>query len=96
MNYMKIYNNIIKNAKSKNRSKGNGEYFEKHHIIPKCQGGTNNPNNLVLLTAREHYICHKLLQMANPHDRDLAYAYLCKVISMKIYLNLLEFYCLHK
>ena len=57
MDYMRIYNSIIQNAQSKNRKKGKGEYFENHHILPKCQGGTNNPNNLVLLTAREHYIC---------------------------------------
>lgn len=37
------------------------QYSEKHHIIPKSLGGTNNNDNLVELTAREHYICHILL-----------------------------------
>jgi hypothetical protein len=36
-------------------------YIEKHHIIPKCLGGTNDPSNLVKLTGREHFICHWLL-----------------------------------
>ena len=36
-------------------------YCEKHHIIPKSEGGTNDPDNLVNLTAREHYIAHLLL-----------------------------------
>lgn len=36
-------------------------YVEKHHIIPKCIGGDNSPNNMVPLTAREHFICHRLL-----------------------------------
>lgn len=36
-------------------------YIEKHHILPKCLGGSNAQNNLVLLTAREHFICHLLL-----------------------------------
>lgn len=36
-------------------------YLEKHHIVPKCMGGTNNPDNIVPLTAREHFICHWLL-----------------------------------
>lgn len=36
-------------------------YVEKHHIIPKCLGGTNSKLNLVKLTAREHFICHVLL-----------------------------------
>lgn len=35
--------------------------IETHHIIPKSIGGSNKPENLVKLTAREHYIAHKLL-----------------------------------
>lgn len=38
-----------------------GEYFETHHIVPKSLGGTDDKNNLVNLTAREHYIAHLLL-----------------------------------
>jgi len=34
---------------------------EKHHIIPKSEGGKDEPDNLVNLTAREHYIAHLLL-----------------------------------
>lgn len=36
-------------------------YTEKHHIIPKCLGGDNKSSNLVHLTAREHFICHRML-----------------------------------
>ena len=36
-------------------------YTEKHHIIPKSLGGDNSANNIVVLTAREHFIAHKLL-----------------------------------
>ena len=36
-------------------------YVEKHHIIPKSEGGRDEPPNLVNLTAREHYIAHLLL-----------------------------------
>lgn len=36
-------------------------YVERHHIIPKCLDGADDPTNLVRLTAREHYICHLLL-----------------------------------
>lgn len=39
----------------------NNGYTESHHIVPKSLGGTNNKDNLVRLTAREHYICHLLL-----------------------------------
>jgi hypothetical protein len=37
------------------------EYCEKHHIIPKSIGGSNDEENMVLLTAREHLVAHKLL-----------------------------------
>lgn len=36
-------------------------YCETHHIIPKSEGGKDEPDNLVNLTAREHYIAHLLL-----------------------------------
>jgi hypothetical protein len=61
MNYEKIYNQIIENAKTLNRVKGKDMIFENHHILPKSIGGGNNKENLVLLTPKEHYICHRLL-----------------------------------
>jgi len=59
MNYKRIYDQIIERAK--NRKYDDLEYYENHHIIPKCMGGNDDPNNLVELTAREHFICHWLL-----------------------------------
>lgn len=56
--YTNWYFNIINNTKNKQYSK---EYCENHHIIPKCIGGLDNFDNLVKLSAREHYICHLLL-----------------------------------
>ncbi|CAB4153686.1 HNHc domain containing protein [uncultured Caudovirales phage] len=44
-----------------NRFKGDGNYYESHHIIPRWKGGNNSKSNLVLLTAREHYLAHYLL-----------------------------------
>jgi hypothetical protein len=60
MNYTRIYKNIIERAKQQQRDKKQG-YFERHHILPKSIGGTNSKENLVLLTAKEHYIAHMLL-----------------------------------
>ena len=59
MNYQKIYNNLI--TKRQNEILPDEIYGEKHHIIPKCLGGNNKKENLVRLTAREHYIAHLLL-----------------------------------
>ena len=70
MNYKKIYTNLIE--KAKNRSL-NG-YFETHHIIPKCIGGTNELSNLVNLTPEEHYLAHQLLVKIYPDNYKLVKA----------------------
>jgi hypothetical protein len=36
-------------------------YVERHHVIPKCIGGTNKISNIVCLTPEEHYVAHQLL-----------------------------------
>ena len=57
--YTKCYYSIISKAHSRVLPKET--YTERHHIIPKSLGGSNLKNNLVKLTAREHFICHLLL-----------------------------------
>ena len=57
MNYAKIYDDLI--ARGKNRVLES--YKERHHIIPRCLGGTDEPENLVDLTPEEHYVAHQLL-----------------------------------
>jgi hypothetical protein len=75
MNYSRIYNQIIDRAKSENRIRNTGIYYERHHIVPKCLGGLNSKDNLIDLTAREHYICHKLLIKIYPDNKSLHHAY---------------------
>jgi hypothetical protein len=55
--YTRWYNNITENAKSRHID----DYTERHHILPRSLGGTDDATNLVNLTAREHFICHWLL-----------------------------------
>lgn len=74
MNYLNVYNNLINKAKSEGRIKSWGLYYEWHHIIPKCLGGNNLKDNLVLLTAREHFIAHKLLAKINKGNSGIVYA----------------------
>jgi hypothetical protein len=59
--YTRWYYSIVTNAKNQNRTKFKGCYYEKHHIIPQSLGGSESPENLVLLTYREHFLCHWLL-----------------------------------
>jgi 5-methylcytosine-specific restriction endonuclease McrA len=62
MDYSSIYTKIIDRAKIRNLQKSKNFFIEKHHIIPKSCGGSNNKDNLVNLTLKEHYICHLLLE----------------------------------
>lgn len=68
--YSKWYYSIIYNA----RQRGYGE--ETHHIIPRSLGGDNQPQNLVRLTLKEHFICHWLLCHMQPNR--LSYEKMCR------------------
>lgn len=91
MDYKKIYDNLII-SRSNQPVKKDG-YYEEHHIIPKCLGGTNDKTNLILLTYREHFIAHLLLTKIYPENRGINYALLCmlrkhtyeRIITSKVY-----------
>ncbi len=84
MNYLNHYNNLMQTRlelkKYRHKLKKSGHYFEGHHIIPKYKGGTGvssnglNNNNIVYLTAREHFIAHWLLWLIH-RDRQSALAF---------------------
>jgi hypothetical protein len=84
MNYDKIYNDLMFSRlllkPERIKEKRNGTYFEGHHIIPKCKGGTGtstrpkNNSNIVILTAREHFLAHWLLWRIYG-DRQMALAF---------------------
>jgi ribosomal protein S27AE len=64
--YTRWYNQIVKNAQTR-VTEG---YVERHHIQPRSLGGADTPDNLVELTAREHFVCHWLLtKMTTGEDR---------------------------
>lgn len=74
MDYGATYLKLINRAILEARSKGGGIYYEQHHIVPKCLGGTNDKNNLVLLTGKEHFIAHLLLHRQYPNNCKLKIA----------------------
>ena len=85
MNYEKIYNSLISKARSEDRKRVKGGiYYEAHHIIPRCMGGegktsdVNHPN-IVLLTAKEHYMAHRLLCEIYPSNKKIQYAMWCMI-----------------
>jgi len=58
MNYSKIYEDFIKNRRD---IEDELVQYEKHHIVPKCAGGTDNPDNIIKLKPSEHYFAHLVL-----------------------------------
>lgn len=67
MDYQRIYDRLIERGKNRMLS----EYTEKHHVHPKCLGGTDDNYNLVELTPEEHYLCHQLLVKIYPNNPKL-------------------------
>lgn len=75
MDYLNIYNTLVLSRKLNPLTKTDLLYTEDHHIIPSCLGGDDSEENLVRLTAREHFIAHKLLAKSFPQERGLQMAF---------------------
>ena len=71
MKYDILYEKLINRAKNRDTLIG---YTEKHHIIPKCLGGSDDSDNIVILTAEEHFLAHQLLVKIYPNSNALIYA----------------------
>jgi hypothetical protein len=74
MSYTEFIQNILD---TRGRFACGDEYHERHHILPKCMGGTNDEENLIDLFAREHFEAHRLLALENPQEWKLVYAWSC-------------------
>ncbi len=82
MDYKRIYDQLMESRLSmKNERKDlkkSGNYFERHHIVPLSMGGNKsyavNSDNIVLLTAREHYLAHRMLWLIYK-TREMGFAF---------------------
>lgn len=70
MNYYAHYSRLISRA----RDRVLLGYSEKHHVVPRCLGGADTPDNLVTLTAEEHFVAHQLLVKIHPGNHRISYA----------------------
>lgn len=61
MDYRRIYSEFITDRKAKPKPQG---YTERHHIVPRSLGGGDEPDNLIDLTAEDHFFAHLLLAKA--------------------------------
>lgn len=91
MNYERNYYDYIAYVKTLKRFKGDGNYYEEHHIKPKSCGGSNEKENLVLLTSREHFLAHYLLtKFLKGEDRKrmcIAFKYMSRDKNGLRYMN---------
>jgi hypothetical protein len=62
MNYKRIYADFIRDRWEK-QGKLRG-YSERHHIVPRAMGGSDEVGNLVRLTPEDHFFAHLLLAKA--------------------------------
>lgn len=67
MNYKKIYDSLCSKEYQNN-------YTELHHIVPKCMGGSDDKLNLTKLSAKAHYLAHRLLCKIYPENIKLKFA----------------------
>lgn len=70
MDYQKHYNLLIDRARSRILE----GYVERHHVLPKCMGGSDDKGNLVQLTPEEHFVAHVLLVKLHPTEKNLILA----------------------
>lgn len=70
MHYETHYDRLMERAKDRILE----GYTEKHHVNPRCLGGSNDSDNIVVLTAEEHYVAHLLLIKMYPGDLSLLWA----------------------
>ena len=73
MNYFKVYYQLCMRQFRSERFRGDGNYYEAHHVKPSSVGGKGKI--LVLLTAREHFLQHLLLTKMFPDNTKLQYAF---------------------
>ena len=76
MDYKKIYNSLIK-FRQEHIPKG---YVERHHIVMRSMGGSDDSTNLVALTGREHWIAHLLLHKIHCNSQTV---HACHMMAMR-------------
>lgn len=76
MNYQRLYDAIVAKFYGPTRAEAKAihGYVETHHILPKCQGGTDDESNLVHLPAKAHFLLHYLLVKIHPNSSPLWYS----------------------
>lgn len=73
MDYAAHYNRLIARARHRILT----VYRERHHVVPRCIGGSNDRENIVALTPEEHFVAHQLLVKMHPGNFALVWSASC-------------------
>jgi hypothetical protein len=97
MNYKELYHRFLSTRPTRIRTRQRNDGLETHHIIPRSLGGTNQTDNLIHLTPKEHWIAHRILyrMTAGKEQSKMAYA-LVSMIGNKGYKPTARQYALLK
>lgn len=79
--YFKKYINLM--TKAARRSLKADIYYERHHVIPRSLNGNDSDTNIVSLTAKEHYIAHRLLTKFTTGDQRYRMLYALDAMGMQ-------------
>mgnify|MGYP000855349581 CR=1 FL=1 len=79
MNYARIYAEFIDDRKAKQPQAP--DYFEKHHIKPRCLGGGDEPENIIRLTPEDHLFAHMLLAKVHGGKLWVAVYAMCYLVN---------------
>lgn len=71
--YTRVYLGLMLRAQTRTLE----TYSERHHVVPRCMGGSDAQENIVRLSAREHYLAHLLLckMTRGANQRKMAFAF---------------------
>ncbi len=68
MNWNLLYKKHI--DKCRKKSLKENTIYHMHHILPKSSGGSDEPQNLIKLSYKDHVIAHYILYKANPTNSN--------------------------
>lgn len=63
------YLKYLKHCEQVNKEKGVSS-FEKHHVIPRAAGGSDNTSNIIMLSTRQHILAHLIRYLEKGENCD--------------------------
>ena len=66
MDYERIYDEFISDRRTREAALiASGEYTERHHVVPRALGGSDDADNMITLSYPDHFFAHLLLAKAH-------------------------------